>query len=149
MISAAPPPLQQASVGVENPVDSGIIAIVDGLSCRSATDSDAAITIVGGDLTGTPFTTSANGGVRDSRNQLAGDSGTSVCVVGERAAAVAGNGFQVGTFQMDNGRDTNMSYLGPWVLGPSSRLTVNLGDDNVSFRCSFTWIERTLGKWEV
>lgn len=143
-----PTAAQQSSIGLENPIDSGIIAIV--LGCSVAGNAgQIQLTLLGGDVAATPFDTSANGGIRDARPQVKGESLASVCVIGDRTAAVAGNGVRVGLIQAIANVSIDVTHLGPWVLSPSSRLTVNHEATNSPIFVSFSWIERTLGKWEV
>lgn len=143
----------QSSIGLENPLDSGTLAIVFGLSIWPdvETGNNVEITLVGNNAATFPaFDASANGGIRDARPQVAGESLSSVCIIGDRTVlAPAGVGVQVGLFRVGGDTSKNFSYLGPWVLSPTSRLTVNNRTDNVGITVSFKWIERRLGPWEV
>lgn len=138
----------QSSVGLENPAGSGIIAIVTALHGRAPNGASGAITLSQGTAVSVPFDSEVNGAVRDSRPQARGEGSLSVCIIGSRTAAAAGNGLQVANPRFSN-EGSDLSTLGPWVLGPDSRLTVNLEVTNTAIRVDFSWIERTLGKWEV
>jgi len=136
---------EQSSVGLQNPGGSGILAIVRGLFVSTETAQAVNLTLNGA---GSPtFDASVNGAVRDSRPQNSGEGSLSVCIIGDRSTVAAGVGLQVGTFQSRNTVE-DLTKMGPWVLGPDSRLTVNVDINNTDIRVSFTWIERVIGKWE-
>lgn len=139
----------QSSVGLENPDASGIIAVITGLSVWTSSSQVVQLTLAGPVPGSTPFDASANGGIRDAGPQLIGEGGEATCIIGDRSDAVAGNGVQLGSLVPEANRTENYSYMGPWVLRPDSRLTVNGESTNTAIRVNFVWTERRAGTWEL
>ena len=139
----------QSSVGLENPEGSGIISVITGLSLWTSGSVVVQLTLAGPIGTFTPFDAEANGGIRDAGPQLAAEGGEATSIIGDRTTAVAGNGVQLGSLVSEGVETVDQSYLGPWVLRPDSRLTVNVESNNNALRVNFVWSERRAGTWEL
>lgn len=146
--TAVPAGGNTARIQLRNPVDSGVLAVVEFIWAQASGPSylgiaqEIVVTIPNAVLVLATPSTSA--GFRDTRISLA--QGRTTCVLErEESAAALPVGAQlviVGKEQNNAANNNTVNYVQPVILGPGSSIHLNPTETAKAIRASFAWRER-------
>lgn len=135
---------QESHVGLENPANSGVIAVVDQITInnQAGANQDFVLAIEGGALVASDANFS--GWVRDSRY---GEARRTVCQLVTLTGVVA-PGTIVWSIRILNNSSATIEI--PWVLAPQSRLWMfPVTSSQKAAEMGIIWRERPIEQWEL
>lgn len=135
---------ERSHIGLQNPVDSGVLAVVEEVYALVITPGVTITLAVGDTVTSAPDNF-VNGRHRDSRWPF---DKPSTCLLFSHSVNTT-----IGTAVSDrlspsSGSGSSLLWTMRFVLDPGSQLVVRPGTDNEALTCGFVWRERRLTQWE-
>jgi len=134
---------ERAQVGIQNPVDSGVIAVVEALQVMGVVNSQTFRVFMG--VGAQTWDASGTRVFRDTRFGIIANATTLIAV--RQSGAVPLGSDTTATFIEK--ADTMVDIPGPYVLGPGGFVTVVQDAVNQSITAMFTWRERAVTKGEL